>query len=512
MGFACEELGNQGRDSSGKITPSWGLVCMVEKPDNEGRFAWIRNPSKQRSIFQHSLVVITPLAILASIALTLGFIFAGDNSGARVRMIEASLAVIGGAGAAVALVVNYRRQQVLEEQNQRDYRENLTKHFSDFTNELADDKPPLKLAGVYSLFRLADEWKEQRQQIIDVFCSYLRLPWPDKESLILIPGEERRTKINPEWTTEHTVRQTILREMVKRMQKDGTFMEAAYTYDFTGATFYGDAYFIRAIFSGDADFTGATFSGDAYFMGATFARVSLFVKTTFSGDARFGAIDVIGGPDSDGGPATFSGDAYFMDCMFEKKAQFWKTTFLGKVYAFRAIFNERANFTNVTFDQSLEMNLAKFKDGVDFHRADFHGDVEFIDTKFETGGKSVWRAAMFDDAKFRSTSTFDGAIFAGVSFCGVRFFSGADFTRASLAEATFADADLNGYVDFTNSRFTGATSFTSATLNVDVKFNPASFEASVDLQDISFSDDCGWPTGIPNPPPPNITISIRKKA
>lgn len=86
---------------------------MVEKPDNEGIFAWVRNPSKQGSIFQHSLVVIVPLAILASIALVFGFIFAGDNSGARVRMIEASLAVIGGAGAAVALVVNYRRQQVL---------------------------------------------------------------------------------------------------------------------------------------------------------------------------------------------------------------------------------------------------------------------------------------------------------------------------------------------------------------------------------------------------------------
>ncbi len=506
MGFACEELGNQGRDSSGKITPSWGLVCMVEKPDNEGRFAWIRNPSKQGSIFQHSLVVITPLAILAIVALVFGFIFAGDNSGARVRMIEASLAVIGGAGAAVALVVNYRRQQVLEEQNNRavdqeafnrnevlarrdiDRQETLTKHFSDFTNQLADDRVPVKLAGVYSLFRLADEWKEHRQQIIDVLCGYLRLPWRDEEILVLIPEEERRTKVNPAWTTEHTVRETILREMVKRMQQGGTFVEAAYAYNYSGATF----------------------SGDAYFMGSTFARVSQFVKTTFSGDARFGAIDVIGGPDSDGGPATFSGDAYFMDCMFKRKAQFWKATFLGQVYALRAIFNERANFIDVTFGQSLEMNRAKFKDGVNFHRVDFQGDVEFIETKFERGGKSVWRAAMFDDAKFRSTSTFDGAVFDGVSFCGVKLCSGADFTRASLAEATFADAALSGYIDFTNSRFTGAASFTSATLNVDVKFNPASFKTSADLQDISFSDGCVWPTGIPNPPPSNITISIRK--
>ncbi len=445
------------------------------------------------------------------------------------RMIEASLAVIGGAGAAVALVVNYRRQQVLEQQNYRavdqeafnrnevlarrdiDRQETLSKHFSDFTNQLADDRVPVKLAGVYSLFRLADESKEHRQQIIDVLCGYLSLPWSDRESLMHVPEEEGQTKVNPAWTTEQAVRETILREMVKRMQQGGTFVEAAYVYNFNGATFSGDAYFMGAIFSGNANFNGATFSGDAYFMGSTFGGVSQFVKTTFSGDACFGAIDVIGGPDSDGGPATFSGDAYFMDCMFEEKAQFWKTTFLGKVYALRAIFNERAEFRDVTFGRSLEMNRAKFKGGVNFHRVDFQGDVEFIETKFERGGKSVWRAAMFEDSKFRSSSTFDGTVFDGVSFCGVQLCGGADFTRASLAEATFAGAALGGYVDFTSSRFTGSASFTSATLNVDVKFDPASFEASVDLKDVSFSDGCGWPTGIPNPPPPNITVSIRKK-
>jgi len=30
MGVVCEELRNQGRDSSGKITPSWGLATLVK--------------------------------------------------------------------------------------------------------------------------------------------------------------------------------------------------------------------------------------------------------------------------------------------------------------------------------------------------------------------------------------------------------------------------------------------------------------------------------------------------
>jgi high-affinity Fe2+/Pb2+ permease len=142
------------------------LVVLGATPAfHEKSRAWIMRQS-DKSLFRHSLVVILPLGLLAVITVVLGFIFTWSDRAGRPIMFEASLAVLGGVGAAIALVVNYRRQKVFES-------ETLTKRFSDFTNQLADDKPPVNLAGVYSLFRLADEWQDQRQQIIDVLCATL---------------------------------------------------------------------------------------------------------------------------------------------------------------------------------------------------------------------------------------------------------------------------------------------------------------------------------------------------
>src|SRR5689334_22112552 len=43
-----------------------------------------------------------------------------------------------------------------------------------------DKSPAIRLAGVYAMAGLADDWKENRQTCVDVLCAYLRLPYePD---------------------------------------------------------------------------------------------------------------------------------------------------------------------------------------------------------------------------------------------------------------------------------------------------------------------------------------------
>ena len=223
---------------------------------------WITRQS-DKSLFRHSLVVILPLGLLAVITVVLGFIFTWSDRASRPIMFEASLAVLGGVGAAIALVVNYRRQKVLES-------ETLTKRFSDFTNQLANDKPPVKLAGVYSLFRLADEWKEQRQQIIDVLCAYIRLPDPPRDQQGIRAG--------------HEVRRTILRQMVRRMQKGGTFRDGEYNYDFIGVTFASSnlrsTNFSGVIFTGTADFSECSLYGRVNFRDATFKGKAVLSLST----------------------------------------------------------------------------------------------------------------------------------------------------------------------------------------------------------------------------------------
>src|SRR5271170_7855916 len=57
----------------------------------------------------------------------------------------------------------------------------LNERFATAAGQLGDDKPPaVRLAGVYSMAGLADDWEENRQTCIDVLCAYLRLPYdPD---------------------------------------------------------------------------------------------------------------------------------------------------------------------------------------------------------------------------------------------------------------------------------------------------------------------------------------------
>jgi hypothetical protein len=65
----------------------------------------------------------------------------------------------------------------------------LNERFATAAGQLGSDKPPeVRLAGVYAMAGLADDWEENRQTCVDVLCSYLRMPYkPD-------PGAEAPTR------------------------------------------------------------------------------------------------------------------------------------------------------------------------------------------------------------------------------------------------------------------------------------------------------------------------------
>lgn len=52
--------------------------------------------------------------------------------------------------------------------------EQYAKRYKDAADQLAASPLPSRLAGVYSMARLADEWVEEAQTCIDVLCAYLR--------------------------------------------------------------------------------------------------------------------------------------------------------------------------------------------------------------------------------------------------------------------------------------------------------------------------------------------------
>ena len=72
--------------------------------------------------------------------------------------------------------------RTLAEQRARTWNE----RFATAADQLGSDKPAaVRLAGVYAMAGLADDWKANRQTCVDVLCAYLRMPYepdPGKDS------------------------------------------------------------------------------------------------------------------------------------------------------------------------------------------------------------------------------------------------------------------------------------------------------------------------------------------
>src|SRR5262245_14329548 len=70
-----------------------------------------------------------------------------------------------------------RLDRTLEEQLTRTWNE----RFATAAGQLGSDKPAaVRLAAVYAMAGLADDWEKNRQTCVDVLCAYLRMPYePD---------------------------------------------------------------------------------------------------------------------------------------------------------------------------------------------------------------------------------------------------------------------------------------------------------------------------------------------
>ncbi|KAA9375199.1 pentapeptide repeat-containing protein [Microbispora cellulosiformans] len=310
------------------------------------------------------------------------------------EIVKISLAVVGGIGGAVALVVAYRKQRLAEEDNHRAREQNdrareaarredtklYVERFTTAANQLGSDAPAVRLAGVHALAALADDWEGGRQMCIDVLCAYLRMP-PEPE-----PDAGHNLAGHVGWRAMREVRATIVRLIAAHLSGNAPISWSGADLDFTGVVFDG-ANFRDAVFSGGlVSFGGAEFSdGLVSFNGAKFSDGTV----SFAG-AKFS-----------GGTVSFG----------------W-AEFSGRL---------------VTFAH------AEFSDG----------RVSFVGAKFSEG------LAWFDGAVFSgSRVVFDGAEFSdgGVSFAGAEFSDGlVSFDRAVFSGSlvVFAGAEFSGgLVDF----------------------------------------------------------------
>jgi hypothetical protein len=194
--------------------------------------------------------------------------------------VTAAIIALGGVVlTAIATVVvqvsgRHKTSNDLEEQLDRTLDEQRTRtlneRFAQAADRLGSDKrSAVRLAGVYAMAGLADDWPENRQTCVDVLCGYLRLPYnPD-------PGESAKLDEESAYQRNREVRRTIIRVITAHQQADMAEAKSwqGLDFDFTGVVFDG------------GDFTGAVFSGSQFcFRGAEFSddRVD-FSSTEFSG-------------------------------------------------------------------------------------------------------------------------------------------------------------------------------------------------------------------------------------
>jgi uncharacterized protein YjbI with pentapeptide repeats len=361
-----------------------------------------------------------------------------DQANARLDAVRTGLAAGGGAGAAVGLMLAFRRQHHQEISTAlTDYdaaQRRITELYSKSVEQLGSDKAPVRLGGLYALERLAQDNPDQRQTMVDVICAYLRMPFPAQAPGRTAAPSERERRRRPggpsqatsyvaddEWEQEKQVRLTAQRVLANHVRRPGKGQGQAdasperfwdnLRLDLTDATLIdfnltdgtvADALFGGATFSGDARFDGATFSGDARFDRATFSGGGArFNRATFSGDARFDRATFSGGG-ARFDRATFSGVAWFGGATFSGDARFDRATFNSARFD-RATFSGDARFDRATFNSAR------------FDKATFSGDARFDKATFSG-------VALFDKATFSGVALFDGATFNGdVEFGGATF-------------------------------------------------------------------------------------------
>jgi uncharacterized protein YjbI with pentapeptide repeats len=381
-------------------------------------------------------------------------------------LLKIAFAVAAGIGGIVALVTAYRRQRIAEfaqdlarqqhelagraeeraardSQQERDLAATrlLNERFTTAAGQLGAGQPAVRLAGVYAMAGLADDWPQQRQTCVDVLCAYLRMPYePD-------PGEDAPPARRQAFQALREVRRTVIGVITAHLQPGGTRSPTAQDWrgldlDLTGTILDGGSFRGAQFTGGTVSFSGAQFTGETSFGSAEFSGGMVnFGGAQFSGGrVDFGGAQFTRGMVDFGGAQFSGGTVNFGNAQFSGgTVNFWRARFSGGTVYFSAQFSDgKVDFGGAEFSGgTVNFSGAEFYGGkVDFSGAQFSGGTVNFGEAWFSGGKVDFGGAQFSGA----TVNFSGAQFSGstVDFIRAQFsggtvnFGGAQFSRGTV--------------------------------------------------------------------------------
>lgn len=444
----------------------------------------LEGPSQRRSWWSRNwfYTALISIAIIGSfcafcLPLLISEPFRPGDSVATLR--QAILAATGGVLAMLTLWENRRKNLQEKDKNDIDHARQVKaerrSRYAKAIEQLADDKSTVRLGGIYTLAKLADEWlsdtktvpsedsrTEEAQIIIDTLCSYIRLPFPlaGKQDLL-----EKLTDTNKykgdliadqfKLREEKEVRRTIFSEMSKRLSKIDENLKVTpgswsrLKYDFNKSQIF---YSLDNLSFDAPNFRDSKFYRGSNFTSSTFSGIAKFNKTYFEEDINFSE-------------TRFSQEAEFSDSHFHKKAEFYKALFKRAVF-WNTIFENEALFQETRFNEKPSFFKAKFCSTADFLKAHFESGAYFELSEFGfilsnkenepklriTNNKESLKFK-FDDSSFMGDSTFSGVNFRGstyfnratfadnISFIKSRFFNEAEFENAKSEQKTNSETE-----------------------------------------------------------------------
>lgn len=287
----------------------------------------------------------------------------------------AALAVLWGVLLTTKRDGNKTRDELLHQRKM-----SYPQRFSEAAVQLGAREPVVRLAGVYAMASLADDWDEGRQKCVDALCAYMRIP--------AVPAQGSEGLEPQEAEVRRTLVRLVKEHLCEGYERDWRHM----TFSFEGTVFPTECSFSKCEFRMPPQFKGAQFEGKVWFDGAIFHSIPNFDDARFKDETRFDGAQFC--DDTQFVGSTFLGSTYFDGSEFRGSAYFKGSTFQGSAFFKGSTFQREAVFKEAAFGNERDYS------GL-FDRATFCGKVDFVDATFAA-------EPSFDGAKYHGELLIEG--------------------------------------------------------------------------------------------------------